>query len=130
MSTGYKSVDALCPIGRGMRLLLLGDRQTGKSALVLDTILNQKRFNSEYNMQNWLDCALYCIYCAIGQKRSTVTQLVAELTKNDVFYYTVVVAATASDAAPMQYLAPYSATAIGEYIRNTKRHAVVFYDDL
>jgi F-type H+-transporting ATPase subunit alpha len=127
MATGLKSVDAMIPIGRGQRELIIGDRQTGKTAVALDTILNQKSYNdaaeSEYDK-------LYCIYVAIGQKRSTVAQLVKKLEESGAIEYTTVVAATASDPAPMQFLAPYAATAMAEHFRDNGRHALIIYDDL
>ncbi|MBR2658246.1 MAG: F0F1 ATP synthase subunit alpha [Loktanella sp.] len=127
MATGLKSVDAMIPIGRGQRELIIGDRQTGKTAVALDTILNQKSYNdaatNEYDK-------LYCIYVAIGQKRSTVAQLVKKLEESGAIEYTIVVAATASDPAPMQFLAPYAATAMAEHFRDNGRHALIIYDDL
>ncbi len=127
MATGLKSVDAMIPIGRGQRELIIGDRQTGKTAVALDTILNQKSYNDA--AENEYD-KLYCIYVAIGQKRSTVAQLVKKLEESGAIEYTTVVAATASDPAPMQYLAPYSATAMAEHFRDNGRHALIIYDDL
>ncbi len=118
MATGLKAIDSMIPIGRGQRELLIGDRQTGKTAIALDTIINNKGKD------------LICIYVAIGQKRSTVAQVVKTLEDNGAMDYTVVVVASASDPAPMQYIAPYSGTAIAEYFRDTKRHALVIYDDL
>ncbi|HXE32116.1 MAG TPA: F0F1 ATP synthase subunit alpha, partial [Terriglobales bacterium] len=118
MQTGLKAIDAMVPVGRGQRELIIGDRQTGKTAVALDTIINSKGKN------------LICIYVAIGQKRSTVAQVVATLERYGAMEYTIVVAATASDPAPMLYLAPYSGCAIGEYFRDTKRHALTVYDDL
>ncbi|XP_065059929.1 ATP synthase subunit alpha, mitochondrial-like [Rhopilema esculentum] len=126
MLTGIKAVDSLVPIGRGQRELIIGDRQTGKTAIAIDTIINQKRFNEAGNEK----AKLYCIYVAIGQKRSTVAQLVKRLTDADAMKYTVVVSATASDAAPLQYLAPYSGCAMGEYFRDNGKHALIIYDDL
>ena len=128
MATGLKSVDAMIPIGRGQRELIIGDRQTGKTALVLDTILNQKSYNDAAGDDE--SKKLYCIYVAIGQKRSTVAQLVKKLEENGALDYSIVVAATASDPAPMQFLAPYSATAMAEYFRDNGRHALIIYDDL
>ncbi len=126
MSTGIKAIDALIPIGRGQRELVIGDRQTGKTAILIDTILNQKRFNqSEDEAQK-----LYCIYVAIGQKRSTVAQLVKTLTDNGAMDYSIIVAATASEPAPLQYLAPYAGCAMGEYFRDNGMHALIVYDDL
>jgi len=126
MQTGLKAIDALIPIGRGQRELIIGDRQTGKTAVIVDTIINQKRINASGNEKE----KLYCIYVAIGQKRSTVAQLVRTLEENGAMDYTTVVAATASDPAPMQYLAPYAGCAMGEYFRDNGMHAVIFYDDL
>ena len=128
MATGLKSVDAMIPIGRGQRELIIGDRQTGKTALVLDTILNQKSYNDAAGDDETKK--LYCIYVAVGQKRSTVAQLVKKLEENDALRYTIIVAATASDPAPMQFLAPYSATAMAEYFRDNGKHALIIYDDL
>lgn len=126
MQTGIKAVDSLVPIGRGQRELIIGDRQTGKTAVAIDTIINQKRFNDGQNEK----AKLYCIYVAIGQKRSTVAQIVKRLTNADAMKYTIVVSATASDAAPLQYLAPYSGCAMGEFFRDNGRHALIIYDDL
>jgi len=126
MQTGIKAVDSLVPIGRGQRELIIGDRQTGKTAVAIDTIINQKRFNDGQNEK----AKLYCIYVAIGQKRSTVAQIVKRLTDSDAMKYTIVVSATASDAAPLQYLAPYSGCAMGEFFRDNGRHALIIYDDL
>jgi F-type H+-transporting ATPase subunit alpha len=118
LQTGIKAIDAMVPIGRGQRELIIGDRQTGKTTIALDTIINQKGQN------------VVCIYVAIGQKRSTVAQVVKALEEHGAMEYTVVVAATASDPAPMQYIAPYAGCAIGEYFRDSKRHALCIYDDL
>jgi F-type H+-transporting ATPase subunit alpha len=126
MQTGLKSVDALVPIGRGQRELIIGDRQTGKSAVALDTILNQKKWNDGADDKK----KLYCVYVAVGQKRSTVAQLVKTLEENDAMKYSIVVAATASDAAPLQYLAPFSGAAMGEWFRDNGKHALIIYDDL
>merc|ERR1712063_128649 len=126
MTTGLKAVDSLIPVGRGQRELIIGDRQTGKTAIAIDTILNQKAINDGPNEKEHL----YCIYVAIGQKRSTVAQLFEILRKNDCLKYTTIVAATASDAAPLQYLAPYTGCAMGEYFRDNGKHAVIIYDDL
>merc|ERR1712002_1222077 len=126
MLTGIKAVDSLVPIGRGQRELIIGDRQTGKTAIAIDTIINQKRFNDAADEKK----KLYCIYVAIGQKRSTVAQLVKRLTDADAMKYTIVVSATASDAAPLQYLSPYSGCAMGEYFRDNGKHALIIYDDL
>ncbi len=128
MATGLKSVDAMIPIGRGQRELIIGDRQTGKTAVALDTILNQKAYNEAAGDDE--SKKLYCIYVAIGQKRSTVAQLVKKLEETGAIDYTIVVAATASDPAPMQFLAPYSATAMAEFFRDNGRHALIIYDDL
>jgi len=128
MATGLKSVDAMIPIGRGQRELIIGDRQTGKTAIALDTILNQKSYNDAAGDDE--SKKLYCIYVAIGQKRSTVAQLVKKLEETGAINYTTVVAATASDPAPMQFLAPYSATSIAEHFRDNGRHALIIYDDL
>merc|ERR1712224_675647 len=126
MTTGLKAVDSLIPVGRGQRELIIGDRQTGKTAIAIDTILNQKSVNASADVNSHL----YCVYCAVGQKRSTVAQIFNILVKYDCMKYTSIIAATASDAAPLQFLAPYSGCAIGEYFRDTGRHAVIFYDDL
>lgn len=126
MQTGYKAVDAMVPIGRGQRELIIGDRQTGKTALALDTILNQRRWNDSKDE----DKKLYCVYVAVGQKRSTVAQLVQHLEQHDALKYSIIVAATASDAAPMQYLAPFSGCSIGEWFRDNGKHALVVFDDL
>ena len=128
MATGLKSVDAMIPIGRGQRELIIGDRQTGKTAVALDTILNQKSYNEAAGDDE--SKKLYCVYVAIGQKRSTVAQLVKKLEESGAIDYTIVVAATASDPAPMQFLAPYAATAMAEYFRDNGRHALIIYDDL
>ncbi|NDR57211.1 F0F1 ATP synthase subunit alpha [Aliiruegeria sabulilitoris] len=128
MATGLKSVDAMIPIGRGQRELIIGDRQTGKTAVALDTILNQKAYNDAAGDDE--SKKLYCIYVAVGQKRSTVAQLVKKLEETGAIEYTTIVAATASDPAPMQFLAPYSATAMAEYYRDNGRHALIIYDDL
>ncbi|XP_068033794.1 ATP synthase subunit alpha, mitochondrial isoform X1 [Anomalospiza imberbis] len=126
MQTGIKAVDSLVPIGRGQRELIIGDRQTGKTSIAIDTIINQKRFNDGTDEKK----KLYCIYVAIGQKRSTVAQLVKRLADADAMKYTIVVSATASDAAPLQYLAPYSGCSMGEYFRDNGKHALIIYDDL
>ena len=127
MLTGLKAVDALIPIGRGQRELIIGDRQTGKTAIILDTILNQKAYNEaakeEYDK-------LYCIYVAVGQKRSSVAQFVKVLEEYGALEYSIVVAATASEPAPLQFLAPFTATAMGEYFRDNGMHALIAYDDL
>jgi F-type H+-transporting ATPase subunit alpha len=126
MSTGIKAIDALIPVGRGQRELVIGDRQTGKTAILIDTILNQKKVNQGTDESQ----KLYCIYVAIGQKRSTVAQLVKTLTDNGAMDYSIVVAATASDPAPLQFLAPYAGCAMGEYFRDNGMHALIMYDDL
>lgn len=126
MQTGLKSVDALVPIGRGQRELIIGDRQTGKTAVALDTILNQKKWNDGADESK----KLYCVYVAVGQKRSTVAQLVQTLEQNDALKYSVIVAATASEAAPLQYIAPFTASAIGEWFRDNGKHSLIIFDDL
>ncbi len=128
MATGLKAIDAMIPIGRGQRELIIGDRQTGKTAVALDTILNQRAYNKAAGDDE--SKKLYCIYVAIGQKRSTVAQLVKKLEETGASEYTIVVAATASDPAPMQFLAPYSATAMAEFFRDIGRHALIISDDL
>ncbi len=128
MATGLKSVDSMIPIGRGQRELIIGDRQTGKTAVALDTILNQKSYNDAAGDDE--SKKLYCVYVAVGQKRSTVAQLVKKLEEAGALDYTIVVAATASDPAPMQFLAPYAATAMAEHFRDNGRHALIIYDDL
>ncbi|CTQ48193.1 F0F1 ATP synthase subunit alpha [Jannaschia donghaensis] len=128
MATGLKSVDAMIPIGRGQRELIIGDRQTGKTAVALDAILNQASYNKEAGDDEYKK--LYCVYVAIGQKRSTVAQLVKRLEETGAIEYSIVVAATASDPAPMQFLAPYAATAMAEHFRDNGRHALIVYDDL
>jgi F-type H+-transporting ATPase subunit alpha len=126
MATGLKAIDALIPIGRGQRELIIGDRQTGKTAVALDTILNQKPLNQGNDEKQ----KLYCVYVAIGQKRSTVAQFVKVLEEHGALDYSIIVAATASDPAPMQFLAPFSGCAMGEYFRDNGMHAVIIYDDL
>jgi len=128
MATGLKAIDAMIPVGRGQRELIIGDRQTGKTAVALDTILNQKAYNEAAGDDEYKK--LYCVYVAIGQKRSTVAQLVKKLEETGAIKYTIVVAATASDPAPMQFLAPYAATAMAEFFRDNGRHALIIYDDL
>ena len=118
MATGLKAIDTMIPIGRGQRELIIGDRQTGKTAVLLDTIINNAKNN------------LICIYCAIGQKRSSIAQVVQTLTEAGAMGHTIIVAASASEPAPMLYLAPYAATAMGEYFRDNGKHALVMYDDL
>lgn len=127
VQTGIKIIDSLIPIGRGQRELIIGDRQTGKTAIILDTIINQKKINDAAKSDK---DKLYCVYVAIGQKRSTVAQVVKTLKDYGAMDYTIVVAATASDSAPMQYIAPYSGCAMGEFFRDRGMHAVIFYDDL
>src|SRR6188508_2702428 len=126
MATGLKAIDALIPIGRGQRELIIGDRQTGKTAIALDTILNQKPLNAQPDEK----IKLYCVYVAIGQKRSTVAQFVKVLEEQGALEYSIVVAATASDPAPMQFLAPFAGCTMGEYFRDNGMHAVIIYDDL
>ncbi|HEY5963474.1 MAG TPA: F0F1 ATP synthase subunit alpha [Xanthobacteraceae bacterium] len=126
MATGLKAVDALIPIGRGQRELIIGDRQTGKTAIALDTILNQKPLNAQPDEK----IKLYCVYVAIGQKRSTVAQFVKVLEEQGALEYSIIVAATASDPAPMQYIAPFAGCTMGEYFRDNGMHAVIIYDDL
>ena len=126
MQSGIKAIDALVPVGRGQRELIIGDRQTGKTAVAVDTIINQKSINSDKDESKHL----YCIYVAVGQKRSTVAQLVKELEDNGAMEYSIVVAATASDPAPMQFLAPYTGAAMGEWFLNNGKHALIIYDDL
>ncbi|MEM6888414.1 MAG: F0F1 ATP synthase subunit alpha [Pseudomonadota bacterium] len=127
MATGLKAVDSMIPIGRGQRELIIGDRQTGKTAVALDAILNQKSYNDAATDES---TKLYCVYVAIGQKRSTVAQLVKKLEETGAIEYSIVVAATASEPAPMQFLAPYAATAMAEHFRDNGRHALIIYDDL
>jgi len=126
VQTGIKAIDSLLPIGRGQRELIIGDRQTGKTALAIDTILNQKTLNEEATENE----ALYCIYVAIGQKKSTVFQIFETLTNENAMEYTIIVAATASDPASLQFLAPYVGCTIGEYFRDCGKHALIIYDDL
>jgi len=126
VQTGIKALDALVPVGRGQRELIIGDRQTGKSAVAIDTFINQKEANKGDDESK----KLYCIYVAVGQKRSTVAQLVRTLEENGAMEYSIVVAATASDPAPLQYLAPYTGVAMGEYFRDNGMHALIVYDDL
>src|SRR5687767_2338659 len=126
MATGLKAIDALIPIGRGQRELIIGDRQTGKTAIALDTILNQKSLNAQPDEK----IKLYCVYVAIGQKRSTVAQFVKVLEEQGALDYSIIIAATASDPAPMQFLAPFSGCTMGEYFRDNGMHAVIIYDDL
>jgi len=126
MATGLKAIDSLIPIGRGQRELIIGDRQTGKTAIALDTILNQKPLNAQPDEK----IKLYCVYVAVGQKRSTVAQFVKVLEEQGALDYSIIVAATASDPAPMQYLAPFSGCTMGEFFRDNGMHAVIIYDDL
>ncbi|HKQ94299.1 MAG TPA: F0F1 ATP synthase subunit alpha, partial [Aestuariivirgaceae bacterium] len=126
VQTGLKALDALVPIGRGQRELIIGDRQTGKTAVALDTFINQKEINKSGDESQ----KLYCIYVAVGQKRSTVAQIVRALEENGAMEYSIVVAATASEPAPLQFLAPYTGCAMGEYFRDNGMHAVIVYDDL
>lgn len=126
VQTGLKSVDAMVPIGRGQRELIIGDRQTGKTAVALDAMLNQKRWNNTNDETK----KLYCVYVAVGQKRSTVAQLVKTLEENDAMKYSIIVAATASEAAPLQYIAPFTGCSMGEWFRDNGKHALIIYDDL
>src|SRR2546423_6252649 len=126
MQTGLKAIDSLIPIGRGQRELIIGDRQTGKTAVAIDTIINQREINKSGDEK----IELYCIYVAIGQKRSTVAQIVKTLEDSGALEYTTVVAATASEPAPLQYLAPFSGCAMGEWIRDNGMHALIIFDDL
>ena len=126
MMTGIKPIDAMVPIGRGQRELIIGDRQTGKTAVAIDTILNQKRWNDGKDEEK----KLYCVYVAIGQKRSTVAQLVQTLEENDAMKYSIIVAATASEAAPLQYLAPFSGCAMGEWFRDNGKHGMPYHSML
>ena len=126
VQTGLKAIDALVPVGRGQRELIIGDRQTGKTAVAIDTFINQKDVNSGKDESK----KLYCIYVAVGQKRSTVAQIVRQLEENGAMEYSIVVAATASEPAPLQYLAPYTGAAMGEFFRDNGMHAVIVYDDL
>jgi len=126
MQTGIKAIDALIPVGRGQRELIIGDRQTGKTAVAIDTILNQKSVNESTDESK----KLYCVYVAVGQKRSTVAQIVKTLEEYGAMEYSIVVAATASDPAPLQFLAPYTGAAMGEYFRDNSMHSLIVYDDL
>ncbi|HEX4572537.1 MAG TPA: F0F1 ATP synthase subunit alpha, partial [Dongiaceae bacterium] len=126
VQSGLKAIDALVPVGRGQRELIIGDRQTGKTAVAIDTILNQKKINAGDDESK----KLYCVYVAIGQKRSTVAQIVKTLEDNGALDYSIVVAATASEPAPLQYLAPYTGCTMGEFFRDNGMHAVIIYDDL
>ncbi|MCW8951992.1 MAG: F0F1 ATP synthase subunit alpha, partial [Rhodospirillales bacterium] len=127
MQTGLKAIDSLIPVGRGQRELIIGDRQTGKTAIILDTIINQKTINDKAETDAG---KLFCIYVAVGQKRSTVAQIVKTLEDYGAMEYSIVVAATASEPAPLQFLAPYTGCTMGEYFRDNGMHAVIFYDDL
>jgi len=126
MQTGLKAIDSMVPIGRGQRELIIGDRQTGKTAIAIDTILNQRKWNDSNDPKK----KLYCVYVAIGQKRSTVAQFVKTLEAYDAMKYSIIVAATASEAAPLQFLAPYAGAAMGEHFRDNGKHALIVYDDL
>ena len=126
MQTGLKSIDSLVPVGRGQRELIIGDRQTGKTAVAIDAIINQKKINESGDEKQ----KLYCVYVAIGQKRSTVRQIQKTLEEAGAMEYTTIVAATASDSAPLQFLAPYTGCAMGEYFRDNGMHALIIYDDL
>ncbi|AUX70354.1 F0F1 ATP synthase subunit alpha [Porphyrobacter sp. HT-58-2] len=126
VQTGLKAIDALVPVGRGQRELIIGDRQTGKTAVAIDTFINQKEANQGDDEKK----KLYCVYVAVGQKRSTVAQIVKQLEENGAMEYSIVVAATASEPAPLQYLAPYTGCAMGEFFRDNGMHAVIVYDDL
>jgi F-type H+-transporting ATPase subunit alpha len=126
LQTGMKAIDALVPIGRGQRELIIGDRQTGKTTIALDTIINQQKTNAQADTKN----KVYCIYVAIGQKRSSIAKIVKMLEDHGAMEYTIVVAASASEAAPLQYLAPYTACAMGEFFRDNGMHALIIYDDL
>jgi F-type H+-transporting ATPase subunit alpha len=126
MQTGLKAIDSLVPVGRGQRELIIGDRQTGKTAVIIDTILNQKKINAGGDESK----KLYCVYVCVGQKRSTVARIVKTLEDNGALEYSIVVAATASEPAPLQFLAPYTGCAMGEFFRDNGMHAVIFYDDL
>ena len=126
MQTGLKAIDSLIPVGRGQRELIIGDRQTGKTAIAIDTIINQKTINESDDESK----KLYCVYVGIGQKRSSIAQTVKALEDAGAMAYTTVVAATASDAAPLQFLAPYTGCSMGEYFRDNGMHALIIYDDL
>jgi len=126
MQTGLKAIDSLVPVGRGQRELIIGDRQTGKTAVIIDTILNQKKINAGTDESK----KLYCVYVCIGQKRSTVARIVKTLEDNGALEYSIIVSATASDPAPLQFLAPYTGCTMGEFFRDNGMHAVIFYDDL
>jgi len=126
VQTGLKAVDSLIPIGRGQRELIIGDRQTGKTSIAIDTIINQR----EPHLKKDVDNQLYCIYVGVGQKRSTIAELTKTLEEKNAMFFSIIVAATASDSAPLQFLAPYTGCALGEYFRDNGKHAVIFYDDL
>jgi len=126
LQTGLKAVDSLIPIGRGQRELIIGDRQTGKTSIAIDTIINQKKPHFDKDIQN----QIFCIYVGIGQKRSTIAQLIKTLDEKNSLFYSIIVAATASDSAPLQFLAPYTGCALGEFFRDNGKHAIIFYDDL
>jgi F-type H+-transporting ATPase subunit alpha len=126
MQTGLKAIDSLIPVGRGQRELIIGDRQTGKTAIIIDTIINQKRYNEAGDEKK----KLYCIYVAIGQKRSSIARIVKTLEEYGALEYTIIVSATASEPAPLQFLAPYTGCTMGEFFRDNGMHAVIFYDDL
>jgi len=126
VQTGLKAIDSLIPIGRGQRELIIGDRQTGKTSIAIDTIINQKEAHSQQDENN----KLFCIYVGVGQKRSTIAELTKTLEEKNALSYSIIVAATASDSAPLQFLAPYTGCTLGEYFRDNGKHAVIFYDDL
>lgn len=126
VQTGLKAVDSLIPIGRGQRELIIGDRQTGKTSIAIDTIINQKSYHDQNDEKN----KLYCIYVGVGQKRSTISEFINTLEEKKALPYTIIVTATASDSAPLQFLAPYTGCTLGEYFRDNGKHAVIFYDDL
>jgi len=130
METGLKAIDSMVPIGRGQRELIIGDRQTGKTAIAIDAILNQKKINEKTDSEEDINKHLYCIYVAIGQRKSMVKQMVNLFEQYDVMKYTIVVAAFASDVAPLQYLAPYTGATMGEFFRDNGKHALIIYDDL
>ena len=126
IQTGLKAIDSLIPIGRGQRELIIGDRQTGKTSIAIDTIINQK----EPHLNNIKENQIYCIYVGIGQKRSTIAELNKILEEQNAMFFTIIVASTASDSAPLQFLAPYTGCTIGEYFRDNEKHSIIFYDDL
>ena len=129
LQSGITAVDAMIPIGRGQRELIIGDRQTGKTAVAIDTIINQKHTHTDEAKANGID-PVYCVYVAIGQKESTVAQVVVKLEENGAMEFTTVISASASKPAPLQYIAPYSCATLGEYFRDKGEHALVVYDDL